>query len=44
MNSTRAMRYSRYCNWRECSRILKSLGDTAPSFEEAEEKQKEAEE
>jgi hypothetical protein len=38
------MKYSRYCNWRERSRILKSLGDTAPSFEEAEEKQKEAEE
>ena len=36
------MKYSRYCNWRERSRILKSLGDTAPSFEEAEEKKKEA--
>ena len=30
-----------YCNWRERSRILKSLGDTAPSFEETEEKHKE---
>jgi hypothetical protein len=38
------MKYSRDCNWRERSRILKSLGDIAPSFEEAEEKQKEAEE
>lgn len=37
------MKYSRYCNWRERSRILKSMGYTAPSFEEAENKKKEAE-
>ena len=38
------MKYSRYCNWRERSRILHSMGETAPSFEEAEEKQKETDE
>lgn len=37
------MKYSRYCEWRERSRILKSLGETAPSFEEAEEIRKESE-
>ena len=26
--------YSRYCRWRERSRILKSLGETVPAFEE----------
>lgn len=36
------MKYSRYCNWRERSRILKSLGETAPSFEDAEERYKES--
>ena len=36
------MKYSRYCNWRERSRILKSLGETAPSFEAAEERYKES--
>ena len=30
------MRYGRYCDWRERSRILRGLGVTAPSFEEAE--------
>ncbi len=38
------IKYSRYCNWRERSRILKSLGETAPSFEEAEEKRRETSE
>lgn len=37
-------KYSRYCNWRERSRILKNLGETAPSFEEAEEKRRETSE
>ena len=31
-------KYNRYCNWRERSRILNSLGETAPTFEEAEKK------
>ena len=35
------IKHSRYCNWRERSRILKSFGETAPSFEEAEEKRRE---
>lgn len=35
------LKYSRYCDWRERSRILKSLGEPAPTFEEAEEKRKE---
>ena len=26
--------FSRYCNWRERSQILQSLGETAPAFEE----------
>jgi hypothetical protein len=30
-------KYSRYCNWRERSRILESQGIPAPTFEEAEE-------
>ena len=30
-------KYSRYCNWRERSRILESVGIAAPTFEEAEE-------
>ena len=37
------MKYSRYCNWRERSRILKSLGETAPSFEAAEKNREESE-
>ena len=37
------MKYSRYCNWRERSRILKSLGETTLSFEEAEKNRKETE-
>lgn len=28
------IRFSRYCNWRERSRILESLGETAPAFQE----------
>lgn len=31
-----AIRYNSYCQWRERSRILKSLGETAPEFEENE--------
>ena len=30
------IKYNRYCIWRERSRILKSLGETAPEFEEDE--------
>ena len=33
---TAKFKYNRYCNWRERSRILSSLGETAPTFEEAE--------
>ena len=30
------IKYNHYCDWRERSRILNSLGETAPTFEEAE--------
>ena len=29
-------KYSRYCHWRERSRILESIGEAAASFEESE--------
>lgn len=29
-------RYSRYCHWRERSRILSDMGDPAPTYDEAE--------
>ena len=33
---TAKFKYNRYCTWRERSRILTSLGETPPTFEEAE--------
>lgn len=35
---TAKFKYNRYCTWRERSRILTSLGETPPTFEEAEKK------
>jgi hypothetical protein len=44
MRNEAGIKNNRYCDWRELSRILESLDETVPSFEEAEAKRRETSE